>query len=501
MSAFRFALLFLLIPFSLLAQILPREGSKLNYRLVGFSCPIVPKADKYQLEITTSDSITERSFAKHIVVSVSATQNRIIAEVPEFGRRYAWRMTASRGGKIIGGSPLHHFSTRSNDRVDTSLFRLRILQEAVQHKDDYVSIDGGGVLYDMKGRPVWFIPDSQEVGGYVLDMQFTPQGTITLIFVRSAYEINLNGDVLWKAPPYNTINGDTAADIYHHELKRLSNGHYMVLGMEFIMCKSVRTKDTSYIITMPDKKIRDGYWLARYSTIIEFDAKGGVVWSWKSSDHLIGSDFDYFNPVDTFQRFDPHSNAFYFDEAQKLIYLGNRNLNRIIKIEYPGGKILDNYGEIFKPGVPSKGSALFCNQHSIGRTLDGLLYYYNNNSCHNTDSMPTVVFVKEPSADHPYVEKVWEYTCTSDDKFSKKFGSGGNAIELPDTSLFVCMGNDYSKLFLVNRQKKVLWSALPEKYFESDAKWTPTRQYRSNIISRKYFENLIWNAEEYRPVH
>ncbi len=40
---------------------------------------------------------------------------------------------------------------------------------------------------------------------------------------------------------------------------------------------------------------------------------------------------------------------------------------------------------------------------------------------------------------------------------------GGNVIELPDGSLFSCMGGSYSKVFIVNMNKEILWSALPEK--------------------------------------
>ena len=69
-------------------------------------------------------------------------------------------------------------------------------------------------------------------------------------------------------------------------------------------------------------------------------------------------------------------------------------------------------------------------------------------------------------------------------------------LELPDGNLFVCMGSEFSKLFIVNRGKKVLWSALPERYIEPDTKWVPNHEYRANIISRKDLEQIIWNAEK-----
>jgi hypothetical protein len=58
------------------------------------------------------------------------------------------------------------------------------------------------------------------------------------------------------------------------------------------------------------------------------------------------------------------------------------------------------------------------------------------------------------------------------------------------------MGNHYTKMFIVTRNKKVLWSALPERHIETDNIWFPVKQYKTNIINRKNFEKLIWMAEK-----
>jgi len=58
------------------------------------------------------------------------------------------------------------------------------------------------------------------------------------------------------------------------------------------------------------------------------------------------------------------------------------------------------------------------------------------------------------------------------------------------------MGSDYPKLLIVTQQKKILWSALPERYEPDRNAWSVTKKiYRANIISRKELERLIWNAE------
>ncbi len=486
------------------SQILPAEGSALNYRIVGFSFPSNANSDLYKIEIAAGNYNSVDEFKGKVVKNVATKSNKVVIELPFFGMQYTWRIIYSDNNKVIKTSSFYHFSTLMNSRVDTSKYRLRILHPAEQYKDSYISEDGGGMLYDMTGRPVWFIPDTNELGGFVSDMKFTNSGSITFIY-KNAFEINFNGDILWKAPNNGLINGDTIGEYYHHEFTKLSNDHYMVLGTELVKCQSVSSKDTSYTIISHEKaKKDDGFKPGRLGTIIEYDPKGNVVWSWKFSDHLAGSDFDYYEAkIDSIKRYDPHDNAFYFDEKNKVIYLGFRNLNRIMKIEYPSGKILNIYGENFRTGAKSTGKGLFCNQHTVGLTKDGYIYIYNNNSCQLRDSMPAIVVLKEPISDNDTFEKIWEFTCTIDTiDFPKGypiiFGNGGNTIELPDQSFFTDMGSLYSKEFIVSKSKKILWSALPERFMETDGKWTPNKNYRANIISRAVLEQLIWKAESFK---
>ena len=54
-------------------------------------------------------------------------------------------------------------------------------------------------------------------------------------------------------------------------------------------------------------------------------------------------------------------------------------------------------------------------------------------------------------------------------------------------------------MFIVNKDKKELWSAVYEKYNVTTKKWEmPDKTvYRASIItSRKELEQLIWNSEK-----
>jgi arylsulfotransferase ASST len=484
------------IPFLLRAQLHPGEGARLNYRIVGFSFPQF-KANHYGLEIAQGYYSSNDSFEKNKVVTATSEKSYLVAEVPSFGCNYTWRVTYSQENKAAKKSELHHFSTIMNDRVDTAKRRLSILHIAETHKDDYVMVEGGGIIYDMKGNPVWCISDSMGFGNNAIDVKFTPQGSITCLVNQSGYDIDYDGHVLWRTPSHDTVSGSEGADFYHHDFTRLSNGHYMILGTEYLWCNTVYTGDNVHIETKPDRTkhttANGGAGFknrGRFGTLVEFDNKNHVTWSWKSSKYLLSSDYVNYSPRDTNLKYEPHDNAFYFDEKNSVVYMGFRNLGRIVKIDYPGGKVLAAYGEVFKKGTPQKGFDLFCSQHCIDRTKDGYLMVFNNNSCR--DSVPTVVLIKEPVSVTDSAKKVWEYTCTAQTGAANGFPSGGNVMELPDSSLFICMGSDYAKLLIVNRDKKVLWSALPEKYDEGDKKWkVPARMYRANIISRQGLEQMI----------
>lgn len=489
-------LMFTIYASTMNAQILPKNGSILNYRLIGFMHNELKNTTKYTIQIAKGNHNNLDSFKKYTIISKASTSNYTMTEVPEFGINYTWRILIDGNRKL--DSAFYHFSTLMNDRVDTNKYRLKILQPSENYKDMFVSLDGGGVFYDFKGKPIAYIPEVNELTGFVADMGFTKDSTITFNFGPSGREITLNGDILYKLPEYNIVNTNGEPDKYHHAFVKLANGNYMTLGMEFVYSKVVSTADTSYVL-LSDSKVRpEGYSMGYYGTIIEFDKEGKVVWYWKDTKNIIGSDFDYYaaRNADSVLRFDPHCNSIYYDEKNGFVYMSYRNLNRIIKIDYKTKKIAEVYGENFKQPAFSKGYGYFCNPHGVRRSDKGYIYYFNNNSCNNTDSLPSVVILQEPENEQDSLKKIWEYNCTVEGDYQKRFGSGGSVIELSDGSMYVCMGNHFTKMFIVTRNKKVTWSALPERHIETDNIWFPVKQYKTNIIGRKEMEKLIWRAEK-----
>jgi hypothetical protein len=238
-------------------------------------------------------------------------------------------------------------------------------------------------------------------------------------------------------------------------------------------------------------------------TIIEYDEKGNVVWSWKSSKYLLASDIVHYQSPDGSGIFETHENAFSFDEKEKVIYVSFKNISRVLKLKYPEGTILNAYGEIFKPEVPATGNKMFCYQHSCRHAEDNSFYLFNNNGC-NPECAPEVILLQDVPDHKDSLQIAWLYECPVDINKNKprkdgrrrdNMSSGGNVEELPDHCVFISMGSPYGNLFIVNREKQILWSGVAEKMNAADSKWEDNVQYRGSIITgQEQMEKLVWSA-------
>ncbi len=483
-----FALLFfVIISFQVHAQISPEENSVLNFRHVGFAPFTSTAPAAYKIQIASGNQGSNDSFQQHIIKTVACKGGRKIIEVPSFGSNYTWR-TVTPDGKTTKYGDLHHFTTSYSANTDTAKLHLRITTPVQKNKDALAFIDGCAVLYDMSGKPVWHLPaqfDGQP--GYIRDLKATTFGTITFLAGEKAYEVDYNGNILWQAPDNGVVSG-AKKEFYHHELTRLPNGNYMILGNE--------PYDVAVHGTDSTGKAKSMNFL--FGTIIEYDKNGNVIWSWKSSKYYRESDLvNYYKSSTPSGVADVHENAFYFDEKTKEIYISFKGISRILKIKYPEGNVLSTYGEIYKPGLTSiNGNGLFCGQHACKYSQVGCLFLFNNNGC-TKKGMPKIKQFKEMNDPNHTLKKVWEYECSVENNIPVEFPTGGNVMELPDHSLFVCMGSDYSKVFIVTLDKKILWSAVPERWEADKNKWTAMIGYRASMIfDRKTLERLVWGVKK-----
>ena len=488
-------LIFACLALQMSAQVVPAEGSKLCYRIIGFSFPEQANTVKYSLQIARGNLSTDATFEKNIIATLTCSRNRKIAEVPSFGNEYTWRTIAVKNSNMQTKSVLHHFSVKVTPDVDSSISRLRIIKNAEKYKDCYVFIDGNRALYDMNGKPVWFLPGTDlksNQDAYPRDLKITPQGSITFLTGDQPYEITYDGSILWHVNTKKQVP-------FHHEFTRLNNGHYMGLIYEDITGHVPPFYEDSIIQDVYDSS---GYYKSRLScSIVELDEKMNLIWYWSGLNYINNSDmrvrkFADFANADH----DLHENSFFFDETNKLVYVSQKGISRIIKIKYPEGDVVNTYGLPYTFGSHTRENPLFSLQHSVMLSQKGYLYLFNNNPF-GASHLPTLQMFEEPKTGGNELKKIWEYQCTIEAEYSalkaETFPYGGCVREMPDGSMFAFMGKPYPKIFIVSNDKKELWSAISEKYNPATKKWELFgRTYRASIITRKQLEQLIWNSQK-----
>ncbi len=495
---FIIAILLCIISNAAECQITPARDSKLNYLMVPFSFPAVAHTNQYKLEIARGTLNDEPAFHANIVASVTTRNTKIIASVPEFGAAYTWRITDASNNKTVYG--YQHFSTLPCKSNDSTLFHFNVTKKAKKYADAFVFSDANKALYDMTGKLVWFLPNiTGIVNDYsvVRDIKITPQNTITFITGNMAYEVNYDAQILWQSPRGGFVSGDSE-EHYHHEISRTATGNYMLLGDETLVWQWQRT-DAGDSVAVPitngdgiAAKTRGG--LSLMGTIMECDKSGKIIWSWKSSSVYKSSQLEHVQTAIGIK--EPHENAFYFDEKRKMIYISFKNTNQIIKLQYPEGKVVDIYdGVKLTTGTVNK-LALFSEQHACKITANGDLMLYNNNMA-NSYAAPEVLVLQQPAQPNGKLKKVWEYVYPRINNKLKRppLTSGGNVLELPGGEIFVseCVPN--SEMYIVAKNKQLLWEANIEKWDVIQKVWKPFPQYRASIIpNRKRLEGLIWSG-------
>lgn len=497
-------LLFSLSSIRVHAQFLPKDGDTLNYRLIGFAFPSMEKATEYQIEVSeysfqpNGEQVVNKIFEKRYGT------NRVIETVPEFGKSYKWRVLYKKKNKTINTTPYYYFSTAKNPFSSPAITRLNIIDAATEHKDLLVFFDNTRTLYNIKGEPLWFLPPIEGVTNdninSIRDIKLTPFGTITFVTYSNVFEIDYDGNVLWTGPNDGKVSGDTS-EYYHHEFTRLANGHYMAIGSKLEMHK-VPSGISEQEYRGRQVQRQSGARLTKIScgTLIEYDEAGKVTWSWNSCDHM--TDADFFTPIAGGRiRPSTHMNAFFMDTVHNVFYTSYRDIDRVIKAEYPSGRVLQHYGEDYTKDGRIKGDGMFYAQHSCRISAKGNLYLFNNNHLirerptdSNQNRISTIAVFKEPQSSSGQLEKIWEFGCDID-THAKAFSPGGGSVyELENGDFLVCMGAS-NRNFIVSRDKKVLWNLTVELNQQNEM-WVPCAGYRVSPVTPQQLKQLIWASSK-----
>lgn len=497
MHKYLYLLVFLLCsPFLVLAQIKPAANDTLNYRLIGFTVPENTNAVTYRLQIATGAINNSVDFTKNIISDSAYTSGKMLAMVPEFGKTYTWRVLyQNKKGKVKEQSGFYHFTTGSADITDTSKNHLVVVQKATHHKNMLVLLDQSKAMYDMNGKLVWYLPEIQGIANSqisIRDLKPTKRGTLTFLTAGNIYEIDYDGNIIWKSNKDTSRKGIDTFDMYHHEFTRLNNGNYMVAGNEFVLVPLGIDSATAIERHVPVIQVKDGVAYRRLplGTLEEYNAKGDRIWRWKSSDYIKDDSLFYKKIPKHPDDISPHMNSFYFDEKNNVIYISFKNAHHIVKISYPDGKILAYYYGL------SETPPIFTGQHAVRLNNAGNMILFNNNRRgYKNSNAHDVSYITELKEENGKAVKIWEFPCNLDTLTPGTTGTGGNVLQLEDGCYISCVGTT-GRIFMVTPGKQVVWNAIAQRYNTDLKEWQPSEEYRVSYINDpRQINELVFKTE------
>ena len=392
----------------------PINGAELNYIHIYFEWDQFPNASSYKLEWSNSSSFIN-------VNSVFSNSTDILVEEGvEWGNTYYWRVAPIINEIEDEYSDIFTFSTGD------AKFNINVTCENFDNIQDGLTIFGdlwgfrSGII-EANGNEIWndgnasFMMNHVDEFGQIFGFSTNDYPN------KTGSAINTDGQYIWQAPE------DIVVDI--HEVKQISNGNYMGFVNETLLGPIPMDIPNAWIFELNGYEV-DGVthefaWTAQ--KLVEWNRDTNEeIWSWNPFDYYTMDDYDKYEATwwnafyDGFHDW-THSNAFYFDENENAIYMSNRHLSRLIKIDYPSGEI------IWMMGMPAEymdsGDEHICTelgfsfQHNIKRLENGNLLFFDNGNLsqmlRNIDN-PITRMLEVEVIDNSYCNIVWEYNMPSD---------------------------------------------------------------------------------------
>jgi hypothetical protein len=445
------------------AHVNPENGSTLSQIQVMFEWDNVNGADQYEFTIFTlkDEQRVEHQVYKKIVKTISC----LVKDSLSFGKMYQWQVKAINNNQKVISIEKYNFSILFSPQISSQYFKTEILKSSTSNQD-IIFIDHNALAIDKSGKPVWFLPIPYDslYKRVIRDLKMNSFGTITHLDFNGVYEKQLDGKMQW-----NKLNNEMVAGVfnvaYHHDLKKMNDGSYVVCGSNFEANKFSNTKfDASTI---------------KYNSLIHYNNTGSLRWKW---DELESLQNDSIFKNNAYQSFAGHLNGFAFTKQKKRLWMSFKNYSDVFLLDVDSKKIIGS--------LQQKGSTRnfdFKQQHGPYITKNDEILIYNNNI---SDQEKTVI--SHPSImlfsydeNNRKTQLNWEYTLKSDKFPNGIIGKEGYASETPSGNFLVCAGGaNYT--VEITRAKKKIWECFFYKRSPKDTTWQPFSNYRCQASSSLY---------------
>jgi len=219
------------------------------------------------------------------------------------------------------------------------------------------------LILDSKGDVVYY---RNPVGYFGGDFKLQPNGMISFAGPGKFYLMDSTFTIVDSV---TTVNG---VPLDFHDLQILSNGHYLLMGLEGIPMDL-----SSYNLFNGNSSPGDSNATVLAVVIQELDSAKNVVFEWHSIDHF------NFEDVDTIRLTDPvtvdwtHSNAVELDSDGNYL-VSHRHFNEITKVSRADSSVIWRLGGNANQFNFVNDSAMFLAQHDCRRLPNGNLSLFDN---------------------------------------------------------------------------------------------------------------------------
>jgi hypothetical protein len=417
---------------------MPEPGASLNHTQVMFEYPAVENAVEYQIVV---EEIVLRGKQEPQYISVANQKDYSTATLIKnlkLGTNYRWMVIAmDKDGKSISKSQYFEFNTAVENWSDSQWNILRVTKNTTSD-NGLVAIDFARAVYDRNGQIVWVVPAVDEKigrGDIVRDLRITPQGTFTFLAAQSAFEVNVDGKILWSGPNNKAVRKNSGTDYYHGNLIRTATGNYLTLGNEAV--KTVVNSGDTVVLNYP--------------YITEYNWMGKQTWMWSSRNYFRQEEI-IVNPG---KGGTPYSKAFLSsistDATGQFVYAGFRMLGMVLKIERITGKVVARY------------TGNFTNQHDVNVLHGDSLLLFNNNgdSLRNNGNSSVQVMQMKPGSNE--LVTLWEFDLRHEAGYSRNANKYGNAELLRNGNILIG-GGSLASVLEVTPEKTIVWQAYCENW-------------------------------------
>jgi len=478
-KTFFFLLLFFLTSKPFFAQS-PKNKAILHYNTVYFEDSLIKTANSYKLSLAL-DSL----FLQPVLFLDSNTKKLPAFHVNnlKWGTSYYWRINAYNNGKIEKQGEIHKFSIMNIRTSYMDTLRLKVIKNLKEKNNGgFIAFDNCRTIFDREGNPVWTLPLIKDVSEFnigIRDLKLTKDNTFTFLGPKTPFEIDFEGNILWKGVKPLVIGKDTIK--YHHDFKKDKYGNYWVLGNKIVYRKILKKLDDNILkdedkILITDTGVYRG---TEVGLLMKFNKNNQLLWMWDANSYLKDEDLNYKLTGNGFPTLSSHMNAFSFNEKLDEVCIGFRDISRIVKINVKTGKVISSYGEMYPSGDAKLANNAFSSQHDCFINKENNIFILNNNTLNKEPSS-----VIELYGNHLKNRSVlWRFNLKFDELTNGKSEKGGNVTELKNGNLLVCAGA-LNRTFEVTRKNEIVWDAFIQHKINKDTSWANFPQYRCSFVAK-----------------